>query len=325
MIELTQAPGLSAYNRAERKMFHLSKAISGVVLPAETFGTHLKNGETVDEELELINFEGAGEILSEIWNELEIDGYKVKAEYIPLAPTEDITNFSVTAVYKSRHLIQTQYMTVVLKCDDRDCCSPLKTPINMFFPNHRIPPLIPISHTTSGPAALPLEPLVYQKKLKFPDVFQRLLMEKLLTPQELVDKFHGVVPYDIFFPTQQENCVKRVCQVCFKYFSSITSLTEHKRTCEKPKKVALPSITTHMKKRAKVDEGTGIDKVVDENDQDIPIIEVEETVDMFDELDTHAELVDLRPQISIPHEGGVELIVNLKEWLKSPWQLETSS
>ena len=108
MIELTQAPGLSAYNRAERKMFHLSKAISGVVLPAETFGTHLKNGETVDEELELINFEGAGEILCDIWNELEIDGYKVKAEYIPLAPTEDITNFIVTAVYKSRHLIQTQ-------------------------------------------------------------------------------------------------------------------------------------------------------------------------------------------------------------------------
>ena len=80
-----------------------------------------------------------------------------------------------------------------------------------------------------------------------------------------------------------------------------------------------------MKKRAKVDEGTGIDKVVDENDQDIPIIEVEETVDMFEELDTHAELVDLRPQISIPHEGGVELIVNLKKWLKSPWQLETLS
>ena len=28
-MELTQAPGLSAYNRAERKMFHLSKELSG--------------------------------------------------------------------------------------------------------------------------------------------------------------------------------------------------------------------------------------------------------------------------------------------------------
>ena len=57
-IELTQAPGLSAYNRAERKMYHLSKELSGVILPAETYGTHLRNGVTVDEELEERNFQG---------------------------------------------------------------------------------------------------------------------------------------------------------------------------------------------------------------------------------------------------------------------------
>ena len=92
-------------------------------------------------------------------------------------------------------------------------------------------------------------------------------------------------------------------------------------------------MTTQRKKRTteSVDGGTGnkvctMSKEVDENnDKDIHIIEVEENVDTSEELDTHAELVDLRPQISIPHEGGVELIVNLKEWLKSPWQLETSS
>ena len=87
LIELTQAPGLSAYNRAERKMFHLSKEITGVVLPADTFGTHLNNNETVDDDLELQNFEAAGEVLADIWGAMEIDGYKVKAEYIPLAGT----------------------------------------------------------------------------------------------------------------------------------------------------------------------------------------------------------------------------------------------
>ena len=33
------------------------------------------------------------------------------------------------------------------------------------------------------------------------------------------------------------------------------------------------------------------------------------------------QLVDVRPKISVHHEGGVELILNLKEWLKSPYQL----
>ena len=140
LIELTQAPGLSAYNRAERKMFHLSKEITGVVLPADTFGTHLNNNETVDDELELQNFEAAGEVLADIWGAMEIDGYKVKAEYIPLAPTEDITSFTATPFYKSRHLIQTQYMTVVIKCDDEKCCSPFKTPISKFFPGRSKPP-----------------------------------------------------------------------------------------------------------------------------------------------------------------------------------------
>ena len=37
-IEVTNAPGLSAYNRAERRMYHLSKELTGVVLPYDTFG-----------------------------------------------------------------------------------------------------------------------------------------------------------------------------------------------------------------------------------------------------------------------------------------------
>ena len=115
LIVLTQAPGLSAYNRAERKMFHLSKELSGLVLPAETFGTHLNNANTVDEELEERNFEAAAEVLAEIWSNMEIDGFSVNAEYVALKPTEDITGFSLSDSYKSRHLIQTQYITVALK------------------------------------------------------------------------------------------------------------------------------------------------------------------------------------------------------------------
>ena len=35
LIEINQAPGLSAFNRAERKMYHLSKELTGLVLPQD--------------------------------------------------------------------------------------------------------------------------------------------------------------------------------------------------------------------------------------------------------------------------------------------------
>ena len=38
----TNAPGRSAFNRAERRMSNLSKELSGVILPHDHFGTHLK-------------------------------------------------------------------------------------------------------------------------------------------------------------------------------------------------------------------------------------------------------------------------------------------
>ena len=41
--------------------------MSGVILPLDHFGTHLDhNNKTIDEELELQNFEYAGEILAEL-------------------------------------------------------------------------------------------------------------------------------------------------------------------------------------------------------------------------------------------------------------------
>ena len=48
-------------------MYHLSKELSGIVLPADTFGSHLKDGQTIDDELDQRNFEAAGEVLAEVW------------------------------------------------------------------------------------------------------------------------------------------------------------------------------------------------------------------------------------------------------------------
>ena len=52
----THAPGLSTYNQVERRMAPLSKALSGVLLPRETFGTHLDSlRKTIDTNLEKRN------------------------------------------------------------------------------------------------------------------------------------------------------------------------------------------------------------------------------------------------------------------------------
>ena len=105
-----------------------------------------------------------------------------------------------------------QYMTVYLKCDDRSCCSEPKTKVELFFPNRRIPALIPVRPSCAGPVAMVLE-----KDIAFPDIFARIIVEKLIMPEDLLKKYAANVPYDAYFPTQQAVVIRRVCKICSKY------------------------------------------------------------------------------------------------------------
>ena len=79
----TNAPGRSAFNRVERRMAPLSRELSGVILPHDSFGSHLDDrGRTVDTDLEKKIFRKAGEVLAELWSDVVIDGKAVVAEYI---------------------------------------------------------------------------------------------------------------------------------------------------------------------------------------------------------------------------------------------------
>ena len=208
-------------------------------MPHETYGSHLNNnGQTIDTELELRNFEAAGNTLADIWRNLVIDGYPVLAEYIPTPPPPLIKQFTVSAKYKSRHVIETRYMTVVIKCDDLLCCSVPKTQVKLFFPNQRIPALIPIKFAKSGLIAEDMEPDMWKKDLMFPDFLTRMLLEETLAPECLREKFGSKIPYDAFFPSQQDKVEKRICpgQMCGRYFASVKSLMEHKRVCTASRK-----------------------------------------------------------------------------------------
>lgn len=57
VIVACNAPGRSAYNRVERRMAPLSRALARIILPHEHFGTHLDSqGRTIDLDLEKLNF-----------------------------------------------------------------------------------------------------------------------------------------------------------------------------------------------------------------------------------------------------------------------------
>lgn len=75
------APGRSAYNRVEWSMAPLSRALAGIILPYDHYGTHLDSqGCTIDIDLERTNFYYAGRALAEVWSNTVIDGHVTVAE-----------------------------------------------------------------------------------------------------------------------------------------------------------------------------------------------------------------------------------------------------
>ena len=70
---MTHAPGFSAYNYVERRIASLSRALAGVVIPHDSYGSHLNpRGKTVDAELEKKNFIVAENILCQITGEMDM-------------------------------------------------------------------------------------------------------------------------------------------------------------------------------------------------------------------------------------------------------------
>ena len=307
IIEVCQAPGLSAFGRAERRMFPLSKELSGVVLPADHYGSHLKNGETIDPDLELQNFQFAGETLAEIWSRLEIDGEMVTAEYMTDVAS---INFSVSPAWRDRHLFESQYLSAVLKCDDKTCCEELKTDVDCFFPSRRLPIAIPLKYGTNGLVAVePFED--YEKQdLKFLDLSARVVTEKRMMPENMTKKFNNNVPYDAFLPSLQEKLNKRICVECHKYFSAVKSMTEHKKICKRKRKNK-PKEKTRAKKAKTMLLSESEDK--EEEPEAVELSENEA------EAEESLEIINLRGKKSVSSGGFVERILDLKEWMKSPW------
>ena len=136
----TNAPGRSAFNRIERRMAPLSRELAGVILPHETFGTHLNSkGGTIDPELEKKNFAHAGEILAEIWSNTVIDGKSTISEFIDLPAPQEIQKKNEE--WLCQHVRQGQYCLQIVKCGKEKCCTSFRSSILKVLSSRFLPPL----------------------------------------------------------------------------------------------------------------------------------------------------------------------------------------
>ena len=90
-------------------MAPLSRHLTGVILPHDKYGTHLDaQGKTRDAELELQNFEAAGEALASLWSELVIDSHPVTARYEGKNAVDSLPEPADPAWY-AKHVRESQY------------------------------------------------------------------------------------------------------------------------------------------------------------------------------------------------------------------------
>lgn len=97
-------------------MAPLSRELSGLILPYDHFGSKSSDlDESTNNDLELKNFEHAGNILCEIWSRMSIDGHSVHSEYI--SPSNQSTSSAElpNSDWYCRHVYESQYCLQVCR------------------------------------------------------------------------------------------------------------------------------------------------------------------------------------------------------------------
>ena len=152
-------------------------------------------------------------------------------------------------------------------------------------------------------------------------------MEDKLVPQALKAKYGKSIPYDSYLPTCQDKVERRTCKVCYKYHATIKSLDAHKRLCKrsksnKPAAKKSKSVVNNNLVVDLVDEIDTEDLVIseDESEQDVNVT-TNDPDETDDGLEMEVESLRIKYCVSFPGDG-VETILNLREWLKSPWQAD---
>lgn len=226
----THAPHQSASNPVERRMAPLSRDLCGVILPHDTYGSHLDgSGRTIDYDLEVKNFKKAGEVLAEIWSQRIIDGYEVEAEYISpsggagsngtdSAPRGYISEHApdfLTEEWKSAHVLQSQYLLQIVKCNNLQCCGQSTTNLKSFFHGQFLPTPAKFIQTKEG--------------VKLSDDMDRGVFMDLQTRLSFSFLLRSNLQFDAYCPSVNSKLKERTCTLCLKYFVTKKALLSHKK------------------------------------------------------------------------------------------------
>ena len=115
-----------------------SKELAGIVLPHDSFGTHLdENGRIIDDVKELQNSRKAGEMLSKIWSKMTIDDYEVSAKWVnPSDDSKAYHDFRDSKIGKNwleAHIYVSKYCLQIAKCNNKECCQPMQSNVQEFL------------------------------------------------------------------------------------------------------------------------------------------------------------------------------------------------
>ena len=222
-------------------MSNLSKELSGAILPHDHFGTHLDhNNKTIDEELELQNFEYAGEILAELWSKMVIDGHPVVAELIKDPPSE--VSIIKSEEWRANHVRESQYLLQIVKCTDVACCSPFQSSYLKVIKDRFLPPPIPVVYSQNG-----IEWAKDDKEASYLSLFQNIALQASLTPKQAIKKFPKGIAYDYLCPSTNDVLTGRLCYHCGLYFGSIKSNVYHSSHCRTKAEASTAAVTRKVR------------------------------------------------------------------------------
>ena len=105
-----------------------------------------------------------------------------------------------------------------MKCDDIECCAPLRSSLKTVIPGGFLPAPLPVSNNNGLYVAQGDE-----KDYKFLSLFQRMSMH--LSQPGITQS----TAYDSFCPTVMAAISNRTCNVCDLYFASHVTATHHKQ------------------------------------------------------------------------------------------------
>ena len=273
LIHVTNASGLSAFNPVEQRMAPFSHDLAGVLIPWDFFGSHLDNaGNTIDPDLEVKNFHAGAEIVSEVLNKTVINGFETDCQAVKVGCT--LETEEPNHLWMAKHVLQTRYMLMIVKCSDTECCKKFQTNWMSVFPSGFLPPPCIYKFGKSGIEAV--EPSEYvknvqNKKFQFASLKERLIMKA--APKEADEYFRH--PFDLYCPSMQSKLSKCICKKCGQYWPCEAARKRHYTACHgKYSKETLLDYKAYIQNRVDEDSAEMCTCQAEEEEKEEPTIKV---------------------------------------------------